>query len=50
MWLNEAKLEGTTPTSTALIVAILISVLLVLFLGVAPNFMMRLAEIAAKMF
>jgi NADH-quinone oxidoreductase subunit N len=50
MWLNEAKLGGTTPTSTALIVAILILVLLVLFLGVAPNFMMRLAEIAAKMF
>ncbi|MFC2056450.1 NADH-quinone oxidoreductase subunit N [Chloroflexota bacterium] len=50
MWLNEAKLEGTTPTSTALIVATVISCLLVLFLGVAPDFMMRLAEIAAKMF
>ncbi|MDP2731142.1 MAG: NADH-quinone oxidoreductase subunit N [Dehalococcoidales bacterium] len=50
MWLNEAKLEATAPASTALGVAIAISCLLVLLLGVAPNFLLRFAEIAANLF
>lgn len=50
MWLNEVKLEMTATTSTPLTIATIISCLVVLFLGVTPNFMMRLAEIAAKMF
>jgi NADH-quinone oxidoreductase subunit N len=50
MWLNEPKLEVTTPASTPLSVATAISCLLVLSLGIAPRFMMRLAELAARMF
>ena len=50
MWLNEPKVEVTVPSSKALIVATGISCLVVLLLGLVPNFVMGLAQIAAKIF
>jgi len=50
MWLDEPKLEVNQKTSIPLGIATVISCLLVLLLGIAPMFLMRLAEIAAKMF
>jgi NADH-quinone oxidoreductase subunit N len=50
MWLNEPKVEVTVPSSKALIVATGLSCLVVLLLGLVPNFVMGLAQIAAKIF
>jgi len=50
MWLGEPVAEGKVPSSAALRVALSLSCLGVLLLGVIPGFVMRLAELAAKMF
>ena len=50
MWFNEPKFEGNVPSSTALRTALIISCLGVILLGVLPNYGMKLAEMAAKMF
>ena len=50
MWLNEPKFEGNVPSSPALRTALVISCLGVILLGVLPNYVMKLAEMAAKMF
>jgi NADH-quinone oxidoreductase subunit N len=50
MWFNEPKFEGNVPSSTALRTALVVCCLGVILLGVLPNYAMRLAEMAAKMF
>jgi NADH-quinone oxidoreductase subunit N len=50
MWFNEPKFEGNVPSSTALRTALIICCLGVILLGVLPNYGMKLAEMAAKMF
>jgi NADH-quinone oxidoreductase subunit N len=50
MWFNEPKFEGNVPTSVALRSALIISCAGVIILGVLPNYAIKLAEIAAKMF
>ena len=50
MWFNEPKFEGKVTTSLALRLALGISCLGVILLGVFPNYAMKLAEMAAKMF
>jgi NADH-quinone oxidoreductase subunit N len=50
MWLGEPASEGKIPSSVALRLALSISCLGVLLLGVIPGFVMKLAEAAAKMF
>ena len=50
MWLGEPVSEEKVPSSGALRVALSISCLGVLLLGVIPGFVMRLAEVAARMF
>jgi NADH-quinone oxidoreductase subunit N len=50
MWFNEPKFEGSVPTSVALRSALIISCAGVIILGVLPNYAIKLAEIAAKMF
>ena len=50
MWFNEPKFEGRVSSSVALRVALLICCLGVILLGVLPNYGIKLAEIAAKMF
>jgi NADH-quinone oxidoreductase subunit N len=50
MWLNEPKFEGNVPSSLALRTALVISCAGVILLGVLPNYVMKLAEMAAKMF
>jgi NADH-quinone oxidoreductase subunit N len=50
MWFNEPKFEGNVPSSTALRTALIVCCLGVILLGVLPNYAMRLAEMAAKMF
>ena len=50
MWLGEPVSEEKVPSSGALRVALSISCLGVLLLGVIPGFVMKLAEMAAKMF
>jgi NADH-quinone oxidoreductase subunit N len=50
MWLGEPVSEEKVPSSGALRLALALSILGVLFLGVIPGFVMRLAEIAASMF
>ncbi len=50
MWLGEPASEERVPSSGALKVALSLSCLGVLFLGVVPGYVMKLAELAAKMF
>ena len=50
MWLGEPKSKEKVPSSAALKVALAISCLGVLLLGVIPGYGMRLAEMAASMF
>jgi len=50
MWLGEPVSEERVPSSGALRVALSISCLGVLLLGVAPGFGMRLAQLATRMF
>ncbi len=49
MWLGEATSEEKVPSSTALRVALTLSCLGVLILGVIPGFVMKLAELATSM-
>jgi NADH-quinone oxidoreductase subunit N len=50
MWLGEPTSEEKVPSSGALRVALSLSCLGVLLLGVIPGYIMRLAEMAASMF
>jgi NADH-quinone oxidoreductase subunit N len=50
MWINEPKSEEKVSSSVGLRVALFISCLGVILLGVLPNYAMKLAEMAAKMF
>jgi NADH-quinone oxidoreductase subunit N len=50
MWFNEPKFEGKISSSIALRVALLTCCLGVILLGVLPNYGIKLAEMAAKMF
>jgi NADH-quinone oxidoreductase subunit N len=50
MWLGQPAAEEGVTSSVALRVALSLSCFGVLLLGVAPGFMMKLAELAAKMF
>ena len=50
MWLGEPASEEKVPSSGALRVALALSCLGVLLLGIVPGFIMRLAELAAGMF
>ena len=50
MWLGEPASEEKVPSSGALRLALSLSCLGVLLLGVIPGYVMRLAELAAKMF
>jgi len=50
MWLGKPASEEKVPSSGALRVALALSCLGVLLLGIVPGLMMRLAEIAAKLF
>ena len=50
MWFNEPKFEGNVSSSTALRTALIVCCLGVVILGVLPNYAMKLAEMAAKMF
>ena len=50
MWLGEPVSAEKVPSSGALRVALSLSCLGVLLLGIVPGLMMRLAELAAKMF
>jgi NADH-quinone oxidoreductase subunit N len=50
MWLGEPVSEEKVPSSGALRLALALSILGVLFLGIVPGFVMRLAEMAASMF
>ena len=50
MWLGEPASEEKVPSSGALRVALALSCLGVLLLGIIPGVMMRLAELAASMF
>jgi NADH-quinone oxidoreductase subunit N len=50
MWLGQPVVEEKVPSSGALRVALALSCLGVLLLGIIPGFVMKLAEIAAKIF
>ncbi len=50
MWLGEPASEEKVPSSGALRVALALSCLGILLLGIIPGFAMRLAELAARMF
>jgi NADH-quinone oxidoreductase subunit N len=50
MWLGEPASEEKVPSSGALRLALSLSCLGVLLLGIIPGYIMRLAELAAKMF
>ena len=50
MWLGKPASEGKVPSSGALRLALSLSCLGVLLLGVIPGYIMKLAEMAAKMF
>ncbi len=50
MWFGEPASEGKVASSGALRVALILSCLGVLLLGIIPGFLMKLAEAAAKMF
>jgi NADH-quinone oxidoreductase subunit N len=49
MWLDEPKFEGTVSSSRALQVALAITCFGVLFIGIVPNFVLKLTEWAAQM-
>jgi len=49
MWLGEPASDAKVPSSGALRVALALSCLGVLLLGIVPGLMMRLAEVSAKM-
>ena len=50
MWLNEPVREGKVPSSLSLRLALAISCLGILLLGIVPAFVMKLAEMATSMF
>ncbi|MBA7684758.1 NAD(P)H-quinone oxidoreductase subunit 2 [subsurface metagenome] len=50
MWLGKPASETRVPSSIALRVALALSCLGVLIMGIIPGFVMKLAEMAAKMF
>jgi len=50
MWFNEPKFEGKVSSSGALRLALIICCLGVILLGILPNYGMKLADMAAKMF
>ncbi len=50
MWLGEPASEEKVPSSGALRLALSLSCLGVLLLGIIPGYIMKLAEVAAKMF
>jgi NADH-quinone oxidoreductase subunit N len=50
MWFNEPTSDEKVTSSVGLRVALLVSCLGVILLGVIPNYVMKLAEMAAKMF
>ncbi len=50
MWFGEPASAEKVPSSTALRVALSLSCLGVLLLGIVPGYVMKLAEVAAKMF
>jgi len=50
MWLGKPASESKVPSSGALRVALALSCLGVLLLGIIPGYVMRLAELAAEMF
>jgi NADH-quinone oxidoreductase subunit N len=50
MWITEPKSEEKVSSSVGLRVALLISCLGVILLGIVPDYAMKLAEMAAKMF
>jgi NADH-quinone oxidoreductase subunit N len=50
MWLGKPASEARVPSSVALRVALALSCLGVLIMGIIPGFVMKLAEMAAKMF
>jgi NADH-quinone oxidoreductase subunit N len=50
MWLGQATSEEKVPSSGALRLALSLSCLGVLLLGIIPGYIMRLAEFAAKIF
>jgi len=50
MWLGEPLSEEKVPSSGALKVALSLSCLGVLLLGIIPGYVMRLAELATRMF
>jgi len=50
MWLGQPVSEEKVPSSVALRVALALSCLGVLLLGIIPGYIMKLAELAAKMF
>ena len=50
MWLNKPASEEKVPSSGALRLALAISCFGVLLLGIIPGYVMRLAELAARMF
>jgi len=50
MWLGEPASEEKVPSSGALRLALSLSCLGVLLLGIIPGYLMRLAEVAARMF
>jgi len=50
MWLGEPVSAETVPSSGALRFALSLSCLGVLLLGIIPGYIMKLAELAAKMF
>ncbi|GAI27712.1 unnamed protein product, partial [marine sediment metagenome] len=50
MWLGEAASEEKVPSSGVLRLGLVLSCLGVLVLGIIPGYVMKLAEVAAKMF
>ncbi|GAJ17408.1 unnamed protein product, partial [marine sediment metagenome] len=50
MWMGKPASEAKVPSSGALRLALALSCLGVLLLGVVPGLIMKLAEVAAKMF
>ncbi len=50
MWLGQAASQEKVPSSAALRLALVLSCLGVLLLGIIPGYMMRLAELAARIF
>jgi len=50
MWLGEAASKEKVPSSGALRLALSLSCLGVLLLGIIPGYIMKLAQLAASMF